>query len=453
MNVKAPLARAAQLRLVEGRLARQDLAGLGEILAGIDVRGLVDIAERLPPHGLAVMLRMLPKDRALELFEALPSSLQSDLVRALQEDADISEMFARLDPDDRVTLLDELPASIANRMLRGLTAEERARTSPILGYDSSSIGRRMHPEVLTARPDDTAAATLAAVKAGAADASTIQTVVVVDDERRVQGQVSLRTLILADGDTPIRDILTDALRVEATTDAETASRDCVEQGLDAVPVVDSEQRLVGVLTLDDAAALLQAEAAEDTARQGGVEPLRRPYLATPVLRLVRTRIVWLLVLAIGALLTVQVLEVFEATLEQVTALALFVPLLIGTGGNTGNQAATTVTRALALDEIAPRDLLRVMGREMRVGAVLGIVLGALGFFLAGVVYGLDFGIVIGLTLLAVCTVAATVGSAIPIMARLVHADPAVFSNPFISTFLDASGLIIYFLIAKAVLGI
>ncbi len=198
---------------------------------------------------------------------------------------------------------------------------------------------------------------------------------------------------------------------------------------------------------------MEHEESEDVSRQGGVEPLRRPYLSTPVSRLVRSRITWLLVLAIGATLTVQVLSVFEETLEQVTVLALFVPLLIGTGGNTGNQAATTVTRALALHDIEPRDMFRVLTRELRAGFMLGLLLGGLGFIITALVFEFDVGLVIGLTLLAVCSVAASVGGIMPLIARAIKVDPAVFSNPFISTFVDATGLIIYFVIARAILQI
>ena len=192
---------------------------------------------------------------------------------------------------------------------------------------------------------------------------------------------------------------------------------------------------------------------EDTARQGGSESLKQPYLATPVLKLVRSRIVWLLVLALSAILTVQVLGVFEGTLAQVTVLSLFIPLLTGTGGNTGNQAATTVTRALALHDVTKGDILKVMWRELRVGATLGAVLGVLGLAIAWAVFGQDIGIVIGSTLFCVCAMSATVGGLMPIVAKTVGADPAVFSNPFISTFCDATGLVIYFAIAKAVLGL
>ncbi len=231
-----------------------------------------------------------------------------------------------------------------------------------------------------------------------------------------------------------------------------------EQQVQAHRNRDSEQleflrRSALGLTVDDALRILEDAESEDQARIGGSEPLRRPYLSTPVRALVRSRVVWLLVLAVGATLTVQVLEVFEATLSQMVVLSVFIPLLIGTGGNTGNQAATTVTRALALGDVTPRDVVRVVAREARTGASLGLILGALGFALTSLVYGTSVGAVIGLTLLAVCALAATVGGAMPLAAKALRADPAVFSNPFITTFVDATGLVIYFLIALLVLDV
>ena len=239
----------------------------------------------------------------------------------------------------------------------------------------------------------------------------------------------------------------------ATANAEETARWFLPLALLALPVVDSGNRLVGIFTFDEAQHVVESEDSEDSARQGGSEALKQPYLSTPLTNLVKSRIVWLLVLAVSAILTVQVLDVFEEKMEQAVVLSLFIPLLTGTGGNTGNQAATTVTRALALGDVKKSDILKVMWREVRVGLMLGAVLGTLGFTLATLVYGLDMGMVIGLTLLSICTMSATVGGAMPIVAKTVGADPAVFSNPFISTFCDATGLIIYFLIATSVLGL
>ena len=237
------------------------------------------------------------------------------------------------------------------------------------------------------------------------------------------------------------------------SDAEEAARYCADAKVLVLPIVDAEDRLVGILTVDDALRILEDAESEDAARSGGTEPLRRPYLATPVRAIVRARVVWLLVLALGATLTVQVIGAFEATLEAQVVLSLFIPLLIGTGGNTGNQAATTITRALALGDVRPRDVFKVFVREVRVGAMLGLLLGTLGFAIASLAFAVPIGLVIGLTLLGVCTMAASIGGLMPLLGKAVRADPAVFSNPFISTFVDAAGLVIYFLIATSVLGL
>ncbi|GAB2529693.1 magnesium transporter [Paramicrobacterium agarici] len=440
------------IHTISQQVNSRDLTGVARLIAGRTTSELVDVCERLTEKQRAVVFRLLAKQQALEVFEALAPALQSDLVSALR-DSDVASLFASLDPDDRVWLLDELPAAVAPRLLRGLPDRERELTAVVLGYPKASIGRRMSPQYVTTHPDLSATQTLARVSAGLDHAETVYTIPVLDDGRRVVGVVSLRDLMAASGETVIAELMSQPHFSLATTDAEDAARACADLGLLALPIVDSESRLVGILTIDDAVRILEHEETEDSARQGGVEPLRRPYLSTPIRSLVRSRVLWLLVLAIGATLTVQVLEVFEETLNAVTVLALFVPLLIGTGGNTGNQAATTVTRALALGDVRSRDILRVLGREVRVGFSLGLLLGALGFAVATPFYSMPIGLTIGLTLVAVCTVAATIGGVMPLAAHAIRVDPAVFSNPFISTFVDATGLIIYFVIAMAILQI
>lgn len=291
------------------------------------------------------------------------------------------------------------------------------------------------------------------LRADADNLETIYTIPVVADERTLCGAVSLRDLFIAQPDTQVGDIMREIPSLRDTDGAEDAARRLLSSGLLAFPVVDHGNRVVGIFTHDEAADIVEHADSEDSARQGGSESLKQPYLSTPVLKLVRSRIVWLLVLALSAILTVQVLDIFEGTLAEVTVLSLFIPLLTGTGGNTGNQAATTVTRALALNDVSKGDILKVMWRELRVGATLGAVLGVLGLGIAWAVFGQDIGIVIGATLFCVCTISAMVGGMMPIVAKTVGADPAVFSNPFISTFCDATGLVIYFLIAKSVLGL
>ncbi|MDO5661331.1 MAG: magnesium transporter [Brachybacterium sp.] len=437
---------------IQRELEDGHLAEVSALVADVPTPVLVSITERLSTNDGAVMYRLLPKDTALEVFESLAPALQGDLLHAFQ-DRDVTSTFLDMDPDDRVWLLDELPAALASRLLRGLPADERRMTAAVLGYPQDSVGRRMSPEYVTTHPRLTVAETLERISRQLDDAETVYTIPVLDRGRRVVGVVSMRDLLRGPGTARIEDIMRDAHTVEATVDEEEAARRATSLRVLALPVVDSEGRLVGILTLDDAIKILEREEAEDSARQGGSEPLARPYLSASIRSIVRSRVVWLLVLAIGATLTVQVLEVFEDTLEQVTVLALFVPLLIGTGGNTGNQAATTVTRALSLGDVRPRDVLKVLLRELRVGFLLGLLLGSLGFAITALIYAPQIGLVIGLTLLSVCTVAASIGGVMPILARAVRVDPAVFSNPFITTFVDATGLIIYFLIARAVLGL
>ena len=443
---------ADPLRTIKRALADGDLATADAQVTRLTSPQTVDVLERLPATQRAVLYRLLPKQQAAEVFERLDPVLQRDLISSLQ-DEEVTAAFADLEPDHRVALIDELPASVATRLMQGLSPEQRDLTADILGYPKKSIGRRMSPEVIGLDPSLSASAALREILRTLDYPETIYTLPVIGNDRVLLGVVSLRDLMKAPPETTVADIMRPAESARATDSAEDAARRCADGKYLALPVVDNDIRLVGILTVDDALAILEEADSEDQARIGGSEGLRQPYLTTRVRSLVRSRVVWLLVLAVGAALTVRVLDSFESTLEEVVTLALFVPLLIGTGGNTGNQAATTVTRALALRDIAPGDVGKVIGREFLVGLSLGAILGSLGFVLTSALYDRSLGLVVGLTLLSVCTMAATVGGAMPLIAKAVRADPAVFSNPFISTFVDASGLIVYFLIAKAILHI
>ena len=443
---------ADSAELLAKGLAISDLAEVSRALQPLNVSETLEQLERLNTIDRAVAYRTLPKSRAIEVFERLDTALQADLVAGLQE-ADVAEVFTQLSPDDRVALLDELPAMVAHRLISGLSEKDRALTSTVLGYPQGSVGRYMSPEFITTHPHFSIRQTLTQVKAQLDDAESIYTIPVTDTGRHLVGVVSLRDVLRADDDAVVSDVMKLPLSFPATESAEEAARYCADAKVLALPIVDAEDRIVGILTVDDALQILEDAESEDAARSGGTEPLRRPYLATPVSAIVRARVVWLLVLAVGATLTVQVIGAFEATLEQQVVLSLFIPLLIGTGGNTGNQAATTITRALALGDVRPGDVLKVFAREVRVGAFLGLLLGSLGFIIAAMVFTVPLGLVIGLTLLGVCTMAASIGGLMPLLGKAVKADPAVFSNPFISTFVDATGLIIYFLIATSILGL
>lgn len=435
-------------------LRQERLADAGRLLRQLSPVEVERALDRSDPHQVPIVFRLLDKELAVRVFAALDPRQQSQLIRGLR-DENLQQMFGQLHASSQARLLDEVPAEVARRLMAGLDSEQRADAGRVLGYPPGSVGRWMSPVLVQLQAGTTAEHALRQIREAGIVGRHRDRLVglpVVDAHHKVLGTVGLADLVCAAGEDLVEDLAAGE-SVLATEDDETAARLSAEHHLLALPVTDETGRLVGVLTLNDAVGILEDEESEDSARSAGAEPLAQPYLSTPVTRLVRSRVVWLLVLAVGATLTVQVLEVFEQTLEQLVVLSVFIPLLIGTGGNTGNQAATTVTRALALGDVRTRDALRVLRREFLVGLMLGTALGVVGLLFAGLVYSWGIGLVIGLTLLTICTLAATVGSLMPIVAKRIGADPAVFSNPFITTVVDALGLVVYFLIARAVLGI
>jgi len=429
-----------------------DVRGLREVLNDLPSSEIVDELERLDRVSRAVAFRALPKGQAIGVFESFDPALQTELLDGLREEA-TTDLFADLDPDDRASLLDELPAKVARKLLLSLSPNERDMTTALLGYPPDSVGRRMTPEVMAIPQQLSVGQALARVRSRGADAETVYLLPVVGPGRELVGVVSLRRLLFTDDSAPVSQVMNEPVMIEATADQEEAARLVRDEGLLALPVVDAEERLLGLFTVDDAMRVLETEESEDIARAGAAEPLRRPYLASSVFDLVRSRIGWLLVLIVAATLTVNVLDYFEATLAEVVALALFIPLLIGTGGNAGAQAATTVVRALAVSDVRFRDLPRVVWREVLTGFMLGAILGGIAFIPASILVSQQIAIVLTVALVVVCTLATLIGSVIPLVAQRIGVDPAVVSAPFITTIVDATGLIVYFLVAQAVLGL
>jgi magnesium transporter len=384
------------------------------------------------------------------------------LLEGLREDS-VRQLFEEMDPDDRARLVDEMPAKVARRLLAGLSPHERALTAKLLGYPDNSAGRVMSPEVANLRANMTVARALERLRRIGASAETIYALPVTDDQRRLVGAMGLRDLVLADPQTNIGELMDrDVYSARVDEDQEAVARLMLEADLLALPIVDAEGRLVGIVTVDDAMEILEEEQTEDVARAGGAEPLAHPYLSVSVLGIARSRVVWLLILIVAATLTVNVLALFEDRLAQVVALAMFIPLVIGTGGNTGSQSATTITRALAVGEVRGTDVALVVLREVRVGLLLGAMLAIVAFLPA--LFFVNFltteapiarqiALVVSLTLLVVCTLATLVGSLLPLLARRLGFDPAVMSAPFITTLVDATGLVVYFVIAGVVLNI
>lgn len=414
---------------------------------------IADELARMGGAGAGVAFRLLDKDRALSVFEELDPVGQQQILAGLR-DRSVLELVERMDPDDRVRMLREMPAKVARRVLAGLSPQKRWVTSALLGYPEDSVGRYMTPEVVALPQDLTVGQALETVREKGADAETVYTLPVVDAGRRLTGVVELRELVLNPPDMMVADlVVSEPTTVYATEPAEEAARLMGETNDLNLPVVDSEGRLVGLLTFDDAAEVIEEADTEDFARQAGTAPWAGHYMAASVWRLARYRAVWLSLLLVAATLTVGVTRAFEATLEQVAALALFIPMLIGAGGNAGAQAATACVRALAVGEVRGSDLLKVVWREFRVGLLLGSLLAVVGLAVGTLFASADIAVTVGITLVLICGWAATVGGTMPLLAKRLGIDPAVVSAPMVTTFVDTTGLVIYFLVAKAVLGV
>ncbi|WP_036538646.1 magnesium transporter, partial [Nocardia cyriacigeorgica] len=364
------------------------------------------------------------------------------------------ELVEAMAPDDRARMLREAPAKVAKKALAGLSPRERRMTAALLGYPEGSVGRYMTPEVVALPGNLTVAEALRTVQLKGAGAETVYTLPVVDTGRRLRGIVELRELVLSSPETMVADlVVTEPAFVRATDSAEKAARLMRETNDLNLPVVDSEDRLVGLLTFDDAVEVIEAADTEDVAKQSGSSPWEGHYMAAGVFQLARYRALWLLLLLLAATLTVSVTDFFEGTLEQAAQLALFIPLLIGAGGNAGAQAATACVRALAVGEVRGSDLLKVIWRECRVGLVLGAMLAGAGVVIGAFFVGPRIAVVVGVTLIIICGWAATIGGTMPLLAKRLRIDPAVVSAPMVTTLVDATGLIIYFTTAKLVLGI
>lgn len=433
-------------------LDTNDLVGMRLWLAEHQPYEIADALARLPPERAAVPFRLLDKDRELEVFEELDPGQQQAILAGLRDSA-FRELLEKMEPDDRARLLGEAPAKIATKALAGLSPAERRMTAALLGYPEDSVGRFMTPDTVILHRDLTVARALEVVRAKGAEAETVYVLPVVDNGRRLSGMVQLSDLVTSAPDTLLKDLV-DVFtpRVQATGPAEDAARLMQEANLVALPVVDSEERYVGLLTFDDALELIEAADSEDIARQAGAQPIQGHYAAVGVLRLARARAVWLLLLIVASTLTVNVMQGFEATLERVTALALFVPMLTGTGGNVGSQSATAVVRALAVGEVRLRDLHRVVWKESRVGLLLGVMLATIALVIGSLLVGTGIAAVVALSVVAICAWASIIGSTMPLLARRVGVDPAVVSAPLVSTLVDATGLLIYFSVAHVVLG-
>lgn len=454
-------AAAAQVSL-KALLSSRDFDTARQWLSAETSSSIAEEFSRLTPSEMAAAFRLLEKERALRVFEFIDPPVQADLLEGLREE-ETGEMFSSLAPDDQAELLDEMPAKVAARMLEGLPSSQRKMVNDLLGYPAESAGRLMVPTPTVLSPRVTREEALAKIQRNAenysrsgamgASYSEIAVIPVTDDTRKLLGTVALSALVTAPEGTRVEDLLhEDKHHVEASVDQEIAARLMQESDMLALPVVDAEERILGLITVDDAMEVLELEATEDAYRSGGSEPLNEPYLTATVMTLAKKRGVWLIVLILAAFLTINVMEIFESTLEAVVVLSVFVPMIIGTGGNAGSQAASSVVRALAVDEVRPHDIFRVIWREVRVGFLLGVFLGILIFPVIFILYDGRVGATISISIVAICTWACIVGGILPLAGRKLGVDPAVFSTPVVSTLVDATGLLIYFSVAGTIMA-
>ena len=408
----------------------------------------VDIAEaigNLPTNLQALAFRFLGKDEAISVYEYLDSATQQSLLRLLRS-GEMREVVEEMSPDDRARLLEELPAKVVRQLLSELSPEERRVTAELLGYEAETAGRLMTTEYIALKENQTAATALEIVRRRARDTETIYSLYVTDAERCLTGILSLRDLVTADLNARIGDVMTgDVLSVATDTDQEKVARTIQRYDFLAVPVVDSEQRLVGIVTVDDVIVVIEQEATRDLYAAGAVQAGDDDdYFTSNLFTVARRRIVWLSVLVVASFFTSEVIAANEAVLKQVVLLAAFIPLLGGTGGNVGAQSSTVVIRGLSTQSISVLKPLQAVLREAMAGALLGVLMTIVvlpfAWWRGG---GALVGVSVGISLLAITTLAATAGAAFPLLFDRMGLDPALMSTPFITTCTDVAGTLIY----------
>ena len=417
---------------------------------------LEEVLEELGLEKTIIIFRMLPKDVSVEVFSYLPSDDQVAIVQGIT-DREISYIIEELDFDDKIDVLEELPANIVDKILEKTPKEERRLINTFLNYPDTCAGSLMTPYYISLQENMTVAEALAHIKQEGMDSETVYTCYVKKEGRKLDGIVSLRSLVISDGDMKIADLMsTEYVYVNVYDDQEEVAETFKKYGFLAIPVVDNEHRLVGIITFDDILEVIEEETTEDIQRMAGViDDSDTEYLDMGIFRHVRNRLPWLVFMNISAMITGTIILRFEAVLAQVIVLVSYLPLLMGTGGNTGSQAATLVIRGMAIDEIELKDVLKVFWKEFRVSLILGVLLSI--FNMAKVVFIDGESILIGLTVALSMTVivifAKLLGSMLPMAAKKLGVDPALMANPMISSFTDMFSSVTFLLVASLLLGI
>lgn len=422
---------------------------------------LLELMEVFPPHQQVVLFRLFNKDLALEVFEVLEPHKQRELLEAFNA-AEVNELFSGIDPSDQVRLLDELPAKVAKELLKSIPRETRDAAAILMGFKPGTVGRVMTPHYLRLKRDLTVSEALNQIRRLKPDSETLLDIYVTDKHRVLEGTLTLRDLVIAEPETTVGEIMDDdAVYVTADTDQEDAVNILKKFDLVTLPVVDSEQRLVGVLEYDRALDILHEEAAEDLLEKGGLinlqnreESMSQRLINGTLFQVLKVRLPFLMITLAGGLMAGLVIEQFEEAINTVVALAFFMPVVMDMGGNVGTQSTTIFTRSLVLGHIRPNSFTGPFLKEVGRGLVMGIILGILAGII-GVLWQGDYrlGLVVGISLLFTVTLAATLGFFIPWILYRLDFDQAAGAGPIITTIKDITGLLIYFGLATILMGI
>lgn len=436
-------------------LEERRFAALRDALQEENEIDIADFLESLDAEEAAVVFRMLKKEMAAEVFSNLSADTQKVIVDSIT-DQEIVGIIEDLYVDDAVDALEELPANVVKRILKNAKPETRNLINQFLKYEENTAGSIMTAEFVDLKRDMTVAEAIAHIRRTGEDRETIYTCYVTGPSRVLEGVVTVKELLLSRDDQRIEEIMDDdVICVTTTEDREEVARTLAKYNLLSLPVVDQENRLVGIVTIDDAVEVMEQEATEDFEKMAAMSPSEKPYLKTGVFTMARKRFMWLLVLMVSGMITGGILGQYEAAFASMPLLVTFIPMLTDTGGNAGSQSSTLVIRGMALSEISTKDLFAVMWKEIRVSLIVGIGLGAVNFVRLILTYPGNEMVALTVTLALVATVliAKTIGGALPILAKFLKADPAIMAAPLITTIVDALSLIIYFTIASHLLPI
>ncbi len=432
-------------------IAERDFRGVKKLVVDLLPADALSLIEELDTLERVIVFRLLPKRTAAEVFTELPTEKETELLR-LVPNKNLAVLFEQLDPDDRAAVLDEFPAGVVRDLLKVISPEERAMTSTLLGYPEDSAGRIMTPEYVDLHASMTVENAIERIRNVGPDRETIYTCYVIGPHRKLVGSVSLKDILLAPEGVILRDIMTPEPKTVSThDDQEHAAAVGIRYDLLSVPVVDAESRLVGIITIDDITDVLHEEVGEDVYRMAGMEELENSYFNTGFFTLFRRRIFWLLLFMGAQAFAGGILRHYQDSMTEIIALIFFIPMLIGSAGNTGTQAATLVIRGLATGEINIAALGRVISRELLMGMLLGGLLGIAGGTIA-LLMGQEPLLFVAVTISFMCTIltANVIGAGLPLLFEKLGLDPALMAGPVISTIVDVGGLLIYFQIAKVV---